>query len=106
MSTLTLTQTENRQTFNVQTQDQILVRLEESPTTGYRWAVDQFDQNILVLQNSDFSPTSSGVGGGGNRTFSFTAQNAGTTSLNCKLWREWEGDSSVSSRFNVVIVVK
>jgi inhibitor of cysteine peptidase len=102
MPTITLTQSENGQSFNARTGDQIVVRLEESPTTGYRWAVDHIG-DILALQSADFSSAGSGVGGGGERTFTFTAQRPGSTSLSLKLWRDWEGDSSVIKRFEAGI---
>jgi inhibitor of cysteine peptidase len=99
MSTLTLTESNDGQSFNLQTGDQILVEFDESPTTGYRWAVD-YVGDVLAFQNSNFSPAGSGIGGGGKRVFSFTAERAGSSRLSMKLWRDWEGDSSVIKRFD------
>lgn len=82
-----------------------MIRMEESPTTGYRWALDNIVGDILVLQKDDFSPAGSGVGGGGERTFTFAAQKAGSTRLGLKLWRNWEGDSSITNRFDIAINV-
>jgi inhibitor of cysteine peptidase len=105
MPTLTLTQTDKHRSFNVQKGDQVVVRLEESPTTGHRWAIDDVGPAILTLQNDDFSPAGSGVGGGGERTLTFIAQNAGTTHIQLKLWRDWEGPKSITSRFDVAVSV-
>ena len=105
MPILILTQTDDGRVFNVQKGDQVVVRLEESPTTGYRWAVEDVDAGILRLQNDDFSPAGSGVGGGGERTLTFIAQNAGTTRIQLKLWRDWEGSNSIRNRFDVVFSV-
>ena len=105
MPTLTLTQTDNNQSFNVKIGDQIVIRLQESPTTGYRWVVDHGGEESLVLQKSDFSPAGSGVGGGGERAFTFAAQNPGLTHVSLNLWRDWEGSSSISNRFDVPINV-
>ena len=107
MPTLTLTQADNNRSFDVQTGDTIVILLEESPTTGYRWAIDQADQQILRLQNSDFSlAAGGGVGGGGQRTFTFIAQKPGATRVSLKLWRDWEGNNSITSRVDVAINVK
>jgi inhibitor of cysteine peptidase len=46
------------------------------------------------------------VGRGGTRTFTFIGKNAGTVDLQLKLWREWEGDSSIRERFEVTIDIE
>ena len=46
------------------------------------------------------------IGAGGTRTFTFIAKNAGTVDLQLKLWREWEGDSSIRERFEVTIDIE
>jgi inhibitor of cysteine peptidase len=101
MPTTTLTETD--QSSNVHVGDQIVVRLDESPTTGYRWAIDQIDEDFLVPEKSDFSIVGSGVGGGGELILTFTAKKPGSTRLGLKLWRDWEGDKSILKRFDVVI---
>jgi inhibitor of cysteine peptidase len=59
------------------------------------------------LRNSEYTPAAGvGVGGGGQRTFTFVAQKPGSVTLQLKLWREWEGDSSVTERFGVTINVR
>jgi inhibitor of cysteine peptidase len=106
MPTLTLTKADDNRSFNVQKGDQVIIWLEESPATGYRWAVEPIGQDILVLQATEFAPTGGGIGGGGERTFTFVANATGVTQLNFKLWRDWEGESSVRNRFNASITVK
>jgi len=105
LSTKVITQTDNNQSFNVRVGDEIVIHLEESPTTGYRWALDNAVGDILVLQNDGFSPAGSGVGGGGERTFTFAAQKAGSSLVGFKLWREWEGNNSITNRFQIAINV-
>jgi inhibitor of cysteine peptidase len=107
MSNITLTAADNGGTIEVPQGTEVLIRLEENPTTGYRWAVDQNDDAAPVPQASDFSSTPGGAAGaGGTRTFTFTAEQPGTVHLRFKLWREWEGDSSVIDRFGVDIQVR
>ena len=82
------------------------VCLPENPTTGYRWAVDSVDSNILKLQNSKYSMGGNvGIGGGGTRTMIFQGAAVGNTNLNLNLWREWVGASSIINRFRVTVNV-
>ncbi len=102
MSTVTLTQADNGKTVEVRQGDTIAVQLAENPTTGFRWAIDKLDQKIAKPQNDSYSPASGGgVGGGGMRTFTLLAAATGTTPLELKLWREWEGNASITQRFAV-----
>lgn len=93
-----LTRTDSGKTIDLRVGDRLLVRLEESPTTGFAWAREGGD-DTLVQQASDFAPASAGVGGGGLRSFLFMAEKAGVVQLRLRLWRAWEGDSSVIEVF-------
>lgn len=107
MSTVTLTQADKGKSVTVHTGDQIVITLQENPTTGYRWAIDQTDATVLTAQNPSFSPTPGGaIGAGGTRTFTFTAKTPGTVHLQFKLLRAWQGDSSIIDRFDVTIQVQ
>lgn len=107
MPELKLTQGDDGKRFEVRAGSPIVVALPENPTTGYRWAVDQSDDRLLTLRDSDYSlPMGGGIGGSGTRRFTFETSGTGTARLKLKLWREWEGDSSVSSRFSITIEVK
>ena len=102
----TLTRGDNDKTVEVQPGDSIVVRLPENPTTGFAWAIDKANDDVLRLQSSEYSPgAGAGVGGGGHRSLSFQAIRAGTVGLQLKLWRDWEGDKSVTDRFTATIRV-
>ncbi|HEX8069720.1 MAG TPA: protease inhibitor I42 family protein [Pyrinomonadaceae bacterium] len=99
-----LTQADNGGAVEVKQGEVISIRLEENPTTGYRWAVDQTDEQILELQNSAYASAGGGIGGGGARTMSFRAKKTGTAPLRLKYRREWEKDSP-QGQFNVTVTV-
>lgn len=103
--TAQLTEADNGSTVDVGVGDQIIVTLPENPTTGYLWAVDQVDQAMLTLQASDYvsSDSPGATGSGGQRTFTFVAEQAGATDLQLKNWRDWEGDSSIVERFSLTV---
>ena len=106
MSNITLTEADKGKTIDVQQGTEVLIRLNENPTTGYRWAIDQSDDTVLPLQGSNFaSSPSAAVGAGGTRLFTFTANQPGTVHLQLKRWREWQGDSSIIERYDVTIQV-
>jgi len=103
---ITLTQANNSQSIEVQTGDIISIRLDENPTTGYRWKLEPDNQGVLELTQSEFvQDASAGVGGGGQHIFTFKALKAGTVSLNLKNWREWEGDRAIIAHFVATVKV-
>lgn len=104
---MNLSASDNGKTVTVHSGDEIVITLDENPTTGYVWAIDKTDDSVLTLKSSDY--TGSGVplaGAGGTRTFTFTAAKAGTVDLALKDWRSWEGDSSIVGHFGVTIQVQ
>jgi inhibitor of cysteine peptidase len=106
VSELVLTQADSGRTCEVHPDDVIVVRLEENPTTGYVWAVDKTDEEIVTLQSSRLLlPQEPKIGEGGTRVFTFRAETTGTASIHLKHWREWEGDASIIERFDITLVV-
>jgi inhibitor of cysteine peptidase len=104
LSTFILTAGDNGATLDVRQGDEIVIQLPDNPTTGFRWAIDATRNDILQFRDAAFAPaSSSGVGSGGIRAFTFIATAVGTVCLRLKLWREWEGDASIIDRFAVTI---
>ena len=53
-----------------------------------------------------YSAADSGIGGGGTRSFTLKAEHPGIMQVRLKLWRDWEGESSIVERFTVTIRVR
>jgi inhibitor of cysteine peptidase len=107
MATMTLSPADNGKSVTVRAGDTLTLQLDEIPTTGFRWAVDQSNPDLVALQRTDYFPApATGVGGGGRRVFVFQAKKAGTGRLALKLWRDWEGERSVTQRFEITLGVK
>lgn len=107
VSQLTITQADRDKTFTVRRGDAIAINLAENPTTGYRWALDKIDSQKLELQNSEFSISeNAGIGGGGERSFTFRTKATGIARLLLKEWRPWSGDRSIIQRFNVTFEIE
>lgn len=103
---LTLTSTDSGKSLALRVGNTFTVSLEENPTTGFQWAVDSTGDGLVQLQASKYIPSpGSGVGRGGQKILTFKAQRTGTGQLKLKLWRKWEGDSSIAERFTLTLQV-
>jgi len=107
MATITLTRAKHGKSIKAQVGDLITVSLDENPTTGFRWAIDKSDDDVLELLSSEYDASpGSKVGRGGQRVVTFEVRKAGVSPIDLKLWRAWEGDSSVTQRFGVTLRVR
>jgi inhibitor of cysteine peptidase len=107
VSEVVLTQVDAGRSVDVRPGDTIIIQLPENPTTGYEWAVETADDEIVALQGSDFTlPPTVTMGGGGTRVFTFGAKEPGAVPIRLKYWRPWEGDGSVSDRFDIAAHVR
>jgi inhibitor of cysteine peptidase len=103
---ITLTIGDNGKTIEVKAGDTLVIRLDENPTTGYRWAVERGGEGFFDPPSAEFiRDPDAKTGAGGSRIFTFHALKPGKTSLALKYWRAWQGESSVSSRFDVDVLV-
>jgi len=84
----------------------IIISLEGNPSTGFAWALDHIDQTILKSSQSNFDATSdASIGSNGKFTFRFQSVKKGNGKISLKYWRHWEGDASVSKKFEVSVKV-
>jgi inhibitor of cysteine peptidase len=102
----TLTDADNGRSVDVHVGDALLLRLPENATTGYRWSFDGLDTAMVSANDGEHARSSEAVGSGGETTWTLSPKVAGTTKISLKLWREWEGDSSIKKRFAVTLAIK
>jgi inhibitor of cysteine peptidase len=102
-----LTSVDNGRTLEVGVDTIIEVRLDENPTTGYRWAlVEPETEGVVPLQDTSFVLAEKPlVGQGGTRVFIYRALAPGRQEIRLKHWQEWEGEKSVTERFTVFVTV-
>ncbi|HEX5369333.1 MAG TPA: protease inhibitor I42 family protein [Dehalococcoidia bacterium] len=105
MPETTLTAADNGRAIEVESADELVVELDENATTGYRWAVEEPLPAGLSLSSSDYEPGGATPGAGGKRRIRLHATGAGGGALSLKLWREWQGDASVTERFRVTVTI-
>jgi inhibitor of cysteine peptidase len=85
--------------------DRLVLHLAENPSTGYVWAFDALDEDMLEPEGSEWQAAGPGVGTGGDRVWTLAARRPGTTALALKRWRPWAGDASVVERFGATIEI-
>ncbi len=105
MATIIATSSNNGGLLQAHVGDELVLRLPETPSTGYRWTVDVAPVNA-TLDHDSFNPGGGGVGGHGTRTFEFRVTARGDAHLGLKRWRAWEGDTSVAERYRVTLHVE
>ena len=102
-----ITAADSGSTVTLAPNDFLTVTLDDNPTTGYSWAINQVDASVLAPQRADFTQGSSNApGSGGTRALSFKALRAGSTVLHLKHWRPSEGDNPLNERFVVMVWVQ
>jgi inhibitor of cysteine peptidase len=71
----------------------LTLRLDEQPTTGFRWAASLGNVSVLETLASTFAlPADGGVGGGGERSLNFRAKAAGKCPVHLTLKQQWSDD--------------
>jgi inhibitor of cysteine peptidase len=106
MNQRTIDRSYDNKTLDINVGDKLTIILEENPTTGYRWKLDQVNEEAMTLEDSKYSANSeSQVGGGGYRTFIFRSVSNGATKISLSLRREWEKEQSPIDRFQISVQV-
>jgi predicted secreted protein len=103
MAETLLTRQHHGQTIAVAVGSQLVVQLDESPTTGYTWAPVQANA-ALPLTGDGFTAAAPGrVGGGGQRRLHFDVVQPGEHRLELALMRPWEGAAAAVERFALTV---
>jgi len=98
------TKAENGQLIALVVGQEILVKLEGNPTTGYTWELDKdASSGMEQVGEPDYSADSSATGSGGIFKFRFKAVEAGEHSLHLKYWRTFEPDTPPIETFGLKI---
>ena len=98
MTMLLLTQRDKDRTVEIHLGDSVQISLPENATTGFRWAIDRYDEEYLEVVATESHYPENALGSGGEVSFVFRGKKVGTGEIVLKNWRHWEGDSSVTNR--------
>ena len=107
MTQIAINQEYNNKTLDVRIGDFVLIGLEENPTTGYLWRVEQTEKQIISIEDSKFRASGNGIGAGGVlEPFFLKYVSPGTSKISCRLKRGWEGGHNPIKQFQVFINVR
>jgi inhibitor of cysteine peptidase len=103
MAEIELDEADAGTTREVAVGDELVVILDEIPTSGYRWAFESFDNSILAARDDSFEPPEPGrLGAFGRHRFRFAVVGAGSTALTLARRRSWDAEAA-AERFEARI---
>ena len=103
---LLLVESDNGRTVEIRLGESVCVTLRENATTGYRWAIDRYDEECIEAVSTEPRYTPNVIGAVGEVAFTFQGKKIGTGEIALKYWRHWEGDRSVIARFRIRLHVR
>lgn len=85
--------------------EEFVIVLDRNATTGYQWAVENYDNKFITFIESKYEPSGDATGAGGKSVWTFKANNQGKTIISMKYSRPWEKDVEPikKQKFNVNI---
>lgn len=88
---VTLSEADSGRLIELQESDVVVLRLESNPSTGYRWEVQETDQNILLQVGAfEFESEPNRFGAPGTQVLRFVGVSEGRTPLKLVYRRPWE----------------
>ena len=91
-----LTEADNERTVDLRVGESVRLTLPENATTGYRWAIDRLDRD--VVEEAGSAPHPSGARSApAAMSRSTSRKKAGSGEIALKYWRHFEGDGSSSN---------
>ena len=103
MAETLLTRQDHGQTIAVALGSQLVVQLDESPTTGYTWAPVKASDALPLASDSFTAAAPGSVGSGGQRRLHFDVLQPGEHRLELALMRPWEGAAAAVERFTLTV---
>lgn len=85
---------------------EVIIELKENAATGYAWDIESIDERMLEsVRVPGGSPAGALPGAAGKFRLRLIARAPGQTSIRLKHWRDWEGEGSITSRFEVTLQI-
>lgn len=106
MAFIQINETHSGKVVRLRVGAEAIIELTENAATGYVWDIESFDERMLELSRTGGgSPAGSLPGAAGKFRLRLIAKAPGQTSIRLKYWRDWEGESSITSRFEVTLQI-
>lgn len=101
-----LSNSDNNKNISLQKGDEIIITLEENPTTGYRWHWTDLDKKIFEIEKDDYEIHSDAIGGGGVREFKLKARKTGKATIELINIRNFDSQEESIGNFQISVNVK
>ena len=105
MARIELSETDTGMAVDVHAGDEVALELDETPTSGHRWAVVELAGPLEGPILDEFRPGGGGIGASGRRVLIFRAREAGTGRIELVRRQEWESEQP-SGRFEAEIRIR
>ena len=105
---ITLDMSANGSQVEMERDQELVIKLESNPTTGFSWAVSGVDTAVLQqIGDTEYEPDETGlVGSGGWESCRFEAVAAGQTTLELVYRRPWEEGVPPEQTFTLDVTVR
>lgn len=104
--TVLLSEANHGSLVRVRPSEEVVLELEENPTTGYRWAIETRGRALKEIGSTYIPSSGSAIGGGGRRAVRFVAAQPGTAEIRAALRRPWEQKNRNADQYAVTITVE
>lgn len=85
--------------------ENLVITLDENPTTGYTWKFVIEDEGIVKAVSDNFeAPKGDSTGAGGKHTYEFAGVKKGETTITFTSKRDWEGGETAETKTVKVMV--
>ena len=96
--------TQEEHDLSVKCGDKFKIEVESNPSTGYKWHLLSFNEDILKLVSSEFvSELTNHMGSSGREHFNFEAKKKGGTRIKIVYRRTWEKQPRKSKEYFVIV---
>jgi predicted secreted protein len=104
VATIEITEDNAKQHHRASPGDRLVIRLTETPTSGFQWQLDDHDPAALKPAGDEFVPaTDDRMGGGGTHEFRFVVVSPSSSALSLGLRRSWETGKAAAQNFRTTI---
>ena len=104
MARIELTGSDHGSTVAARPGDQVVIALDEIPSSGHRWTVDDIGTGLRGPVQDEFQLGGVAIGAGGRRSLTFEVRSPGDARINLVRRQEWE-PGHPSGRFEVTLHV-
>jgi inhibitor of cysteine peptidase len=101
-----LNEEDNGTSKRVRLSEEVVLELEENPSTGYRWTIETTGDALEEIESRYIPLSGAAIGGGGRRVVRFLAAHPGVAEIRAVLRRSWEPPDRSLNQYAVTITVE